>query len=75
MNDVEKELKELQLQYNEICCETYDIRTAIKILKDYLKITKFKNTYKLIFIGSNGRFVSDISKEEYEQLKEVLEDE
>lgn len=74
MNDIEKELKELQLQYNELSCETYDIRNALEILKDYLKITKFKNTYKLIFIGSNGRFISDISEEEYEQLKEVLED-
>lgn len=74
MNDIEKELKELQLQYNELSCETYDIRNALEILKDYLKITKFKNTYKLIFIGSNGRFISDISEEEYKQLKEVLED-
>lgn len=75
MNNIEKELKELKLQYNEMCCETFDVRNAMEILKDYLKITKFKNTYKLIFISSNGRFISDISKEEYEQLKEVLEDE
>ena len=89
-NDIEKELKELQIQYDKVLKERNELEKENKILKKDLerleKLEKIIETLKKSFLLSVGELHGIyyvlaydnnyvMTKEEYSLLKEVLEDE
>ena len=89
-NDSEKELKELQIQYDKVLKERNELEKENKILKKDLerleKLEKIIETLKKSFLLSVGELHGIyyvlaydnnyvMTKEEYSLLKEVLEDE
>ena len=84
-NDIEKELKELQIQYDKVLKERNELKKENKLLKKDLEV--LDNIKKWSFIQENykdgyGKFTQFLCnihtigmKEDFEKIKEWLEDE